>query len=132
MQTLSQAHKTGPSVRVLSIVVVLEYSSPDAPATTRVVLISSTGGPLSAVVLVTVYLLAGTLSDTGDTVVGRSATYLVPASFVFSRPCAVLLLSGSLPGDATDPVAFDTATLSCQFTIAGRHGDDHPPGACIF
>lgn len=123
MPIFLQSCMTSPSFHDSTIAPALVVSTLDASTLTCVFRTSFVAGPSSAAVQVSVDLGAGPSTGTSDDIAGISSSFLVHTSSAPSRPCADVLLAGSLPGGATDAGASDTATFSCQLAVARRQCD---------
>lgn len=118
-----QPSKAGLSSRLFTIVTVPVVSALDAPAPTRDIRDSSVAYLLSAIVPLSVGFGVGTTSDIGISMVGRTSTSLVSASSTLSRPCAVVILTGSPPVGTSDAGASDITTLPCHLAVGRRQPD---------
>lgn len=120
---LRQASTARLSLRSSTVAPALLAFSLEIHSSTRVARDFSATGLSSTVVPVSVDAVASPSSYTKASMVVQSSTSLISASLTLSRPCAVVISSGSLPIDTGDARASDVATLSRQLAVARRQRD---------
>lgn len=114
---------TGPSPHVSRIAPAVVAFCFDASTPSRIAGGTSATGSSVAFVPVSAGLGAELSSGARVALVGQSSTFLVLASFTLSRPCAIVVSAGSLPGGFSDAGALDTATFSRQPAVAKSQRD---------
>lgn len=132
LPTFTQPRMTSPPPHDSTIAPALVFASLDAPAPARLFCASSAAGRASAAFPVSVDLGAGTLSGTGDAMVGRSLTSLIRAALTLFRPCAVVISTGSIFSGISDAGAPDDASLFRQLADARRQQNVAGQGLLFF